>query len=96
MNEECHRKKQRTDDEKKHLLKRLNIIEGQVRGISNMIEEDRYCNDVLIQISAVVNSLESLGKEVLKSHLSTCMVREVQNGNLEIIDEIMNLFGKLK
>ena len=86
----------RSDEEKDKLLKRLNIIEGQVRGINQMIKEDRYCNDILIQIAAVTNALKSLGNNILDRHLRTCVTREIKEDNLEIIDEVMNLVKKLQ
>ena len=91
----CTKNKHRNDD-KKNLIKRLNRVEGQVRGISKMVEEDRYCEDVLIQISAVINSLRSMSNELLKSHLATCVVDEIKKDNLEVIDEVVNLFNKIK
>lgn len=87
--------KERTIEEKASLIKRLNVIEGQVRGIKQMIEEDRYCDDVLIQISAIHSSLKSLGNVILKNHLSTCVVKEIKQDNLEVIDDIIDLFGRL-
>ena len=92
----CSKNKHRNDEDKKNLIKRLNRVEGQVRGISKMVEEDRYCEDVLIQISAVINSLRSMSNELLKSHLSTCVVDEIKKDNLEVIDEVVNLFNKIK
>ena len=91
----CSRYKHRTSEEKEHLKKRLKVIEGQVRGISGMIEEDRYCDDILIQISAINKSLKSLGNEMLKSHLSTCVVDDIKNNKLEVIDDVVDLFRKL-
>ncbi len=87
--------KYRTEEEKKHLIKRLKIIEGQVRGVNQMIEDNRYCDDILIQISAITESLKSLGNEILKNHLSTCMVEDIQNNKLDVIDEVMDLFKRL-
>lgn len=87
--------KYRTKEEKECLEKRLKVIEGQVRGIRQMIEDDRYCDDVLIQISAVNKSLKSLGNQILKSHLSSCVVDDIKNNKLEVIDEISNLFRRL-
>lgn len=81
---------------KKDLNRRLKIIAGQVNGISQMIEDDRYCNDVLIQISSTINALKSLGTEMLKSHLRTCVVKDIKHNKLEILDEVVDLFGKLK
>ena len=81
---------------KKDLNRRLKIIAGQVNGISQMIEDDRYCNDVLIQISSTIYALKGLGTEMLKSHLRTCVVKDIKNNKLEILDEAVDLFGKLK
>ncbi len=99
MNEkckDCKHSKHRTEIEKKELTRRLSIIEGQVRGIKQMLEDDRLCSDVLIQISAVNKSLKSIGNNILKSHMSTCVVEDIQNGNLEIIDDVMNLFARME
>lgn len=86
----------RTEEQKKELTKRLNIIEGQIRGINQMIADDRYCNDVLIQIVAASNALKSLGNNILQSHLKSCVVNDIQNGNLDIIEEVMTLIKKLQ
>ena len=83
-------------EEKKKLINRLNIIEGQVRGIKQMITDDRYCDDVLVQIAAVNQSLKSLGNYVLENHLKTCVTREIQKGNLDILEEVMKLIKKLQ
>ena len=91
-----NKKTVREETEKKNLERRLKVIEGQVRGIINMLEEDRYCDDILIQIAAINKSLSSVGKEILKSHLQTCVVKEIKNDNLEIIDEVMDLFGRME
>lgn len=91
----CQKTKHRTEEEKKKITKRLNIIEGQIKGIKQMIEDDRYCNDILIQISAINKSLKSLGNEILKSHLSICVVNDLKNNNLEVVDEVIDLFEKL-
>ena len=65
----------RTEEEKVKLTKRLNIIEGQVRGINQMIANDRYCGDILIQIAAVNKSLQTIGNSILENHIKTCVVR---------------------
>ncbi len=90
MNVKC-----RDDAEKRYFDTRLKTIEGQVRGIRGMIEENRYCNDILIQISAVIKSLKSVENELLKNHLSTCVVRDIKNDKLEIIDEFMDFIKKI-
>lgn len=95
---ECSKQREtyRTEDTKKDLTKRLNIIEGQIRGIKQMIVDDRYCNDVLIQIAAVNKALESLGNNILENHLKTCVITNIQKGNLDIIEEVMQLIKKLQ
>ena len=87
--------KKRSEMEKKYLMRRLKIIEGQVRGLISMVDNDRYCGDLLIQISAVDQSLKSLGSRILKNHLETCVVNDIKNDKLEIIDEVMDLISKL-
>lgn len=89
------RLKHRTEEEKKKLKRRLHTIEGQIRGITQMIEDDRYCSDILIQISAVDKSLKSVAMELLKNHLSSCVVDEIKKDHIEIIDEVMNLVRRL-
>ena len=96
MNMEEVKKKERPIADKRYLTKRLNTIEGQVRGVTNMIAEDRYCDDILIQIAAICNSLRSVGKDILKNHLETCVVKNIKEDNLEIIDEVVALFERLK
>ena len=86
----------RTDEEKKNLTKRLNVIEGQVRGINQMIADDRYCDDVFIQIAAVTKSLQTLGNSILESHLNNCVAYEIQMGNLDIVEDVMSLIKKLQ
>lgn len=91
-----YKRTKRTEKDKKELTKRLNIIEGQIRGINQMIANDRYCDDVLIQIAAVSNALKSLGNSILEIHLNTCVTQNIQDGNLKIIDDVMNLIKKLQ
>lgn len=93
--ERCILKQHRTEEENQKYTKRLNRIEGQVRGINRMINEDRHCDEILIQIAAVTASLKSLGQELLESHMKTCMVSDINRGKLETIDEVMELFRKL-
>ncbi len=91
----CERTTHRTEEETKKLKKRLNIIEGQIKGIQKMLDDDRYCQDIIIQISAIDKSLKSLGNEILKSHLSSCVVADIKKDNLSVIDEVVSLFDKL-
>ena len=92
----CTRSKHRTDEEKKDLTRRLKIISGQINGIQQMINEDRYCDDVLLQVASATNALKSLGNEILKSHMKSCMVEDIKNDNLDVVEDIISLFGKLK
>lgn len=92
---EIKRVKHRDEAEKNRFKKRLHIIEGQIKGIGQMIEDDRYCADILIQISAIDKSLKSLGTELLRNHLSTCVVNDIKNEKLEVIDEVIDLVRKL-
>ncbi len=87
--------KVRTEKEKKAYIARLNKISGQISGIKNMIEQDRYCGDVLIQVSAADKALKSFASIILKNHLETCVINEIKNGNNKVIDEAMILLKRL-
>ncbi len=89
------KKKIRTFSEKEDLYKRLNKIEGQLKGIRQMIEDDRYCGDILIQLSASSKALKSLGNLILKNHLSTCVVDNLKEDKLEAVDEVIDLFERI-
>ena len=78
----CDKKTHRTEDEKKLLNSRLNRIEGQIKGVKKMISEDAYCNDVLVQLSAIENSIKSLSNLMLEKHLYTCIARDLENGSM--------------
>lgn len=93
----CHLKHTpRSEAQKKQLQNRLSRMAGQLNGISRMLEENRYCGDILIQISAVESALQSFGYLVLQEHLETCVVEEVQKGNGQIMEETIELVKKLK
>jgi DNA-binding FrmR family transcriptional regulator len=94
--ENCTKSKHRTEEEKKDLIRRLKIISGQINGLQQMVEDDRYCSDILLQVSSATNALKSFGNELLKSHMKSCMVEDIKNDKLEVIDEVFDLFGKLK
>lgn len=89
-----NKKTHRTEDEKKIINNRINRIEGQLRGIKRMIEEDVYCNDILIQLSAIENSIKSLSNYILENHLYNCVSKDIEKGDLEIVDELISLFKK--
>ena len=91
----CEKNTHRTDEEKKKLINRLNRIEGQVRGIRGMIEKDAYCADVLVQSAAVNAAINSFNKVLLSRHIHSCVVRDIKNGDEEVIDELMKLITKL-
>ena len=93
--ENCNRNKHRTEEEKKYLRTRLNTIEGQIRGVSKMVDEDKYCNDILTQLLAINKSIKSLSTDILRGHLSTCVVEDIKNNKLEVINEVMDLIGRL-
>ena len=91
----CHKKKERTEKEYKDLIHRLNRIEGQIRGIKHMVEEDAYCPDILIQVSAINAALNSFNKVLLSNHIHTCVAEDIRNGKDEAIDELVDLLKKL-
>ena len=92
----CGKSMHRSEDEKKLLTKRLNIIEGQVKGVKQMVDDDRYCEDILIQLSAIKKAIESLENTILSSHVENCVAYEIQSGNLDVIEEVMELFKKIR
>lgn len=93
--EENIKHKERDEAEKKDLMKRLSRIEGQVRGVKNMVEEDRYCVDIVTQVSAISAALNSFNKELLARHIKTCVSEDIQEGNEEAVDELCDLLKKL-
>ncbi|MBR5281138.1 MAG: metal-sensing transcriptional repressor [Clostridia bacterium] len=90
----CNKKTKRSPEEKKLILNRLNRIGGQINGIHKMIENDAYCNDVLVQLSAVKNSVKSLSTHILENHLYMCVSKDLENGELDTIDELISLFKR--
>lgn len=91
----CRRKTEREAEEKKKLMNRLSRIEGQIRGIQKMLENDAYCNDILVQSSAVSAAMNAFNKELLSSHIHSCVVRDIQEGKTEVVDELMKTLQKL-
>ena len=86
----------RTDEEKRELTNRLNRISGQINGIKKMIVEDRYCDDILVQLSAVDHSIKSLANVMLDRHMHSCVKRELEAGNEQVLDEIVDLFRRFQ
>ena len=91
----CQRKKHWEDKEYKGLLNRLSRIEGQVRGIRNMVEEERYCVDILTQVAAIQSALNSFNKELLSEHIKTCVVEDIRSGDEQVVDELCETIKKL-
>lgn len=83
------RKSHHSDKVKKNLVTRLNRIEGQIRGIKGLIEKDTYCDDVITQISATQSALNSVAKLLLEGHLKSCVVERIQEGDMEVLDEVL-------
>ena len=94
---ECcgQRKKERSEKEYKSLINRLRRIEGQVRGVKRMVEQDAYCTDILIQVSAINAALNSFNKVLLSNHIRTCVAKDIRDGKDETIDELVDTLQKL-
>ncbi|MEE1065564.1 MAG: metal-sensing transcriptional repressor [Acutalibacteraceae bacterium] len=90
-----HKTKERSAEEYKSLINRLNRIEGQIRGIKGMVEKDAYCTDILVQVSAVNAALNAFNKELLSNHIKTCVADDIRNGKDETVDELVATLQKL-
>ena len=91
----CRKTKVRSEEEYRALTNRLNRVEGQIRGIKKMVEENAYCTDILIQVSAVQAALNAFNRELLSNHIHTCVTNDIRNGKDETIDELVALLQKL-
>ena len=91
----CTKHTDRSEAERKKLINRLKRIEGQIRGIIGMLENDAYCNDILIQSAAVNAAVNSFNKELLANHIRTCVARDIRAGKDETIDELVCTLQKL-
>lgn len=93
----CERHKERDKEGREYqdLVKRLKRIEGQIRGIERMVEEDRYCIDILTQVSAATAALNAFNKVLLSEHIKSCVVENVKNGDDTVIDELCATLQKL-
>lgn len=87
--------KERDEKEFKDLMNRLKRIEGQVRGVERMLENDAYCTDILVQVSAITSALNSFNKVLLGNHMRTCVADNIREGNDEVIDELVTTLQKL-
>lgn len=91
-----YKEEPRNDETMRQLENRLNRMIGQLGGIKKMIQDNRYCGDILTQVAAVESALQNFGYLILRDHMATCMVEEIKGGNTEIIDEAVDLIKKLK
>lgn len=91
----CDKKAHHNAELKKKLKSRLNRIEGQVKAINRMIEEDVYCDDVLNQISSAKSALNGVGKTLLEAHMKSCVVDQLKEGREEVVDELLYTINKL-
>lgn len=91
----CCRHKMRTDEERRSLVIRLNRIEGQVRGLRRMVENDVYCPDILVQVAATSAALNGFSRELLEAHLRTCVVNDIRSGKDATVDELLDVLQKL-
>lgn len=92
---DCHRTKERSPEEYKRLIHRLNRIEGQIRGIRGMVEKSAYCPDILAQVAAANAALNAFSRELLAEHIRTCVARDVRQGREETLDELVATIQKL-
>jgi DNA-binding FrmR family transcriptional regulator len=95
--EECEiRHKYRSAKEEKDLISRLNRIEGQVRGVKAMVQDERYCTDILVQVSAIQSALNGFSRTLLSSHVKSCVVEEIKNGDADkAVDELCETIRKM-
>ncbi|MBM7563289.1 metal-sensitive transcriptional regulator [Paenibacillus sacheonensis] len=91
----AHRTSSHSQETKNKLIARLNRIEGQIRGIKGLIDKDTYCDDVLNQIAAAQSALNSVGKLLLEHHMNSCVIDRIQQGDHEVVKELMITMNKL-
>lgn len=91
----CGKTTERSEEERKKLIHRLNRIEGQIRGIRKMVENNAYCADILIQSAAVNAAVNAFNKDLIASHIRSCVARDIREGKDEVIDELVMTLQKL-
>ena len=91
----CNKSTMRPDDERKKLINRLNRIEGQIRGIRGMVERDAYCPDILNQCAAATAAINSFTRDLIGAHIRGCVVRDIREGDDDVIDELVSTLQKL-
>ena len=89
------RTKKRSEEEIRQLTNRLNRVEGQIRGIKKMLEENAYCPEILNQVSAANAALNAFGRELLSSHIQSCVIQDIRNGNDGTVDELLGVLQKM-
>ena len=92
---ECKKTKERSPEEYRSLMNRIKRIQGQLRGIENMLENNAYCTDILVQVAAANAALNSFNKELLASHIKSCVAQNIREGNDEVIDELLDTLKKM-
>ena len=91
----CHKTKQRSEEEYKALLNRLNRIEGQIRGIKRMLQENAYCTDIINRVAAANAALNAFNKELLSNHIKTCVTDDIKAGKEDTVDDLLRTLQKL-
>ncbi len=92
---ESERKSHHSEKTKQNLVTRLNRIEGQVRGIKGLIDKDTYCDDVITQIAATQAAINSVAKLLLEGHMKSCVLERIQEGDTDVLDEVLITIQKL-
>lgn len=99
MEEKCcccsGKTKERSEEEYKALMNRLNRVEGQIRGVKRMLENDAYCTDIITQVTAVTSALNAFNKELLANHIKTCVTEDIIAGKTETVDDLLKTIQKL-
>ncbi|WP_296955438.1 metal-sensing transcriptional repressor [uncultured Dialister sp.] len=95
MENGCCRHTERTERERTKLLTRLKTVEGQIRGIEKMVENDAYCPDIVMQVSAVTNALNSFNKLLLAAHIRGCVTEDIREGKEDKVDELCAMLQKV-
>lgn len=96
--QECncsHKTKERSEEEYRSLINRLNRIEGQIRGIKRMVESNAYCTDIITQAAAASSALNSFNRELLSNHIKTCVEQDIKEGKYETVDDLISTLQKL-
>ena len=91
----CERTTERSEEERKKLINRLNRIEGQIRGLKGMIEKDVYCADILTQSAAASAAINAFNRDLLARHVKSCVARDLKEGREEVVDELMDIMARL-